>query len=90
MDGRNDEANNQYGLRNRKHNKLDYGLSINKQGSDNKEEEEEEVDRPHQRRRVDEANNGDPGENLDVPSEIDFEGELEEILNQGGRVGGHV
>ena len=72
MDGRNDKANNQYGLRNRKHNNRNDGLSINKQGSDKKEEEEEEVDHPHQRHHVDKANNRDPGENLDVPREIDF------------------
>ena len=90
MDGRNDEAKNQYGLRNRAHNNRDDGLRIDKQGSDNKEEEEEEVDRPHQRRRVDKANNKDPEENLNVPVEIDFEGNLEQILNPGGRVGGHV
>ena len=40
MDGRNDKANNQYGLRNRKHDNHDDGLSIDKQGSDDKEEEE--------------------------------------------------
>ena len=66
MDGRNDEANDPYRLRNRKHNNRDGGLSINKHGSDHEEEKEEQNDCPHQRRRVDEANNGDLGENLDV------------------------
>ena len=63
MGGRNDEANNQYGLRNRKHNYHNDILSLDKQGSNTKEEEEkeeEEVDHPHQRRHVNEANNGDP------------------------------
>jgi hypothetical protein len=76
MDGRNDKANNQCRLKNRKHNNHDGGLSIDEQGSNAKEEEEEEGDRPHQRCHVDEANNGDPGENLEVPREIDFEGDL--------------
>ena len=44
MDGRNDKANNQYKLKNREHNNLDDGLSIDKQGSDDEEEDEEEVD----------------------------------------------
>ena len=73
MDGRNDEAKNQYRLRNRKHKNRNGGLSINKHGSNNKEEEEEEDDRPHQRLRVDKAHNGDPEENLDVSRVIDFE-----------------
>ena len=88
MGGRNDKANNRYGLRNRKHNNRDGGLSINRHGSNNKEEEEEEeeeVDCPHRWRCVDEANNGDPEKNLDVPVEIDFEGNLGQILNPGGR-----
>ena len=89
MDSRNDKTNNRYGLRNRKHNSHNNGLSIDKQGSNNKEEEEEEVDCPCQRRRVDKASNKDPGENLDVPVEIDFEGDLDQILNPGGRVGGN-
>ena len=81
MGNRNDEANNRYRLRNRKQNNCNGGLSINKQGSDDteeEEEEEEEVDRPHQRRRVDEANTGDPEENLDMPVDIDFEGDLDQ------------
>ena len=86
MDGRNDKTNNQYGLRNRKHNNRNDGLSINEHGSNNEEEEEEEDNRPHQRRRVDEADNGDPGENLDMPVEIDFEGNSDKIMNPGGRV----
>ena len=90
MDGRNDEANNQYGLRNCKHNKHNDGLSMDKQRSEDNNEEEEEVDRHHQRIRVDKENNEDPEDNLDVPVEIDFEGNLKQILNQGGRVGGHV
>ena len=57
MDGRNDKANNRYGLRNPKHNSHVDGLSINKKVSHNKEEDEEEVDHPHQRHRVDKANN---------------------------------
>ena len=60
MDGRNDEANNQYGLRNREHSNCDDVMSINKQQSNNEEEdadEEDEDNRPHQRRRVDEAKN---------------------------------
>ena len=66
-------------------------MSINKHGSNDKEEEEEkEVDRPHQKRRVDEANNKDPEKNLDVPKEIDFEGNLGHILNPGGRERVHV
>ena len=87
MGGRNDNANNRYGLRYCKHNNRFDGLSIDKQGSENEYKEEEKVDRPHQRRRVDEANNGDPEENLDVPVEIDFESNLDQILNPGGRVG---
>ena len=78
MDGRNDKSNNLYGLRNRENNNRDGGLSINKHGSNKKEEED---DRPHQRRRIDETNNGDPEENLDMPVEIDFEGNLDQILN---------
>ena len=63
MDGRNDEFNNRYGLRNRKHRISNDVLSINKQRSNDKEkdeEEEDEVDRPQQRRRVYEASNKDP------------------------------
>ena len=63
MDGRNDKANNQYGLRNRKHSNWDDVLSINEQQSNNKEEDEEEedeIDHPQQMRRVDKANNKDP------------------------------
>ena len=91
MDGRNDKANNRYGLRNREHNNRDGGLSINKHGSNDKEEEEEgEDDRPHQRRRVNEENNKDPEDILDMPVAIDFEGGFDQILNPGGRVGGHV
>ena len=51
-------------------------MSINKQRSNNEEEDEEEkdeVERSYQRRRVDKANNEDPGEMLDVPRVIDFE-----------------
>ncbi len=77
MDGRNDEAaNNRYELLNREHSNRDGGLSISGEGSGNKEEDEEEEDggnRPHQRRRVDQANNEDPGEMLDVPRAIHFE-----------------
>ncbi len=75
MDSRNDKANNQYGLRNRKHINRKGGLSIHKQGSGNKEEdkeEEEEVFRPHQRRRVDQADDNNHGEVMDVPRAIDF------------------
>ena len=76
MDGRNDEANNRYGLRNREHCNRNYVMSLNKQRSSDEEEdkeEEDEVNRPHQRCRVDKANNEDPGEMLDVPRVIDFE-----------------
>ena len=73
MDGRNDEANNRYGLRNREHNNRNDVLSINIQGSGNKEDDEEEIDRPHQMRRVDEANNKDPEEMMDVPFGSDIE-----------------
>jgi hypothetical protein len=53
-------------------------LSISGQGSGSKEEGKEEQDegnRPHQRRRVDhaDADNKNHGEVLDVPREIDFE-----------------
>ena len=92
MDGRNDKDSNQYGLRNSKHNNRDGGLSINEHGSNNDKEEEEEEgedDRPHLRRRVNEENNEDPEENLEVPREIDFEGNLDQILNSEGREGGH-
>ena len=92
MDGRNDKANNRYGLRNRKHSNRDDGLNIDKHGLDNKDEEEEEeyeVNCPHQRRRVGEANNGDPEEQLDVPRVIDFDGDLEQLLNPEGRDEGH-
>ena len=74
--GRNDKANNQYGLWNREHINREGGLIINKHGSNNGDkdkEEEDEVNRPHQRRRVDEADNEDAGEVLDVPRVIDFE-----------------
>ena len=52
--------------------------TISGEGSGNKEEDKEEEDedvRPHQRRRVDQADadNKDPGEMLDVPRAIDFE-----------------
>jgi len=65
MDGRNDKNNNQYRLRNLKHNSRDDGMDReeednDKQGSEDKYKEEEEVDCPHQRRCVDEANNKDP------------------------------
>ena len=74
MDGRNDKANNQYGLRNHDHINRNGGLSINKNGSNNgEEEEEEENNHPHQRRRVDKANIKNHGEVLDVPRAIDFE-----------------
>ena len=86
MDNRNNEDNNRYRLRNHKHNICDDGLRIDKQGSEDKDDEEEEVDCPHQRRHVEEANNEDPEDNLDVPVEIDFEGNLEQILNPGGIV----
>ena len=90
MDGRNDKANNRYGLRNCKHSNRDDVLSINEQRSNDKvedEEKEDEVNRPHQRRRVDKANNEDSGEMLDVPRLIDFEA-LEQALNPEGREGG--
>jgi len=90
MDNRNDGANNRYGLRNHKHKNCDGELSINEHGSNDDEEEEEEDDHPHQRRRVDKTNNGDPEEILDVPRLIDFEGNLDQILNPRGRVGIHV
>ena len=57
IDGRNDDDNNRYGLRNREHSNRDDVYSINKQRSNNEEkdkEEEEEVVRPQQRHRVDE------------------------------------
>ena len=79
MDGRNDEAaNNRYGLRNREHSNRDGGLSISGEGSGDKEEDKEEEDggnRPHQRRRVDQADADDEnlGEVLEVPTAIDFE-----------------
>ena len=58
MDGRNDKANNRYGLRNREQRNGNDALSINEHGSNDGEEEEEEGEnnRPHQRRHVDEAN----------------------------------
>ena len=68
MDGTNDDDNNRYGLRNRKHINRNDVMSINKQRSSNEEEDEEEeeekdeVNRPHQRRHVDEADNKDAGE----------------------------
>ena len=77
MDGRNDEANNRYRLRNREHSNSDGVMSIHEQGSGNddeeEEEEEEEIDRPPQRRRIDGANDRDPEDMLDVPRHIDFE-----------------
>ncbi len=74
MDGRNDKANNQYGLWNCEHSIRDGGLIINEHGSNNGEEEEEgENNRPHHRRRVDEANDKNHEEVLDVPREIDYE-----------------
>ena len=85
MDGRNDDAaNNRYGLRNREQSNREGRLSISGEGSGNKEENKEEKDggnHPHQRRRVDEANNKDPEEMLDVPRVINFEGNLDQILN---------
>ena len=75
MDGRNDKAN-RYGLQNRKHINRDGGLSINGQGSGNKEEDEEREDEgncPNQRRRVDKADNEDAGEVMEVTRVIDFE-----------------
>ena len=57
-------------------------MSINEHGSNNKEEEEGEDDLPHQRRRVDETNNGDLEEILDVPRVIDFEDDLDQILKR--------
>ncbi len=85
MDGRNDKAaNNRYGLRNREHSNHNGGLSISGEGSGGKEEDKEEEDvgnSPHQRRRVDDANNEDPGEMLDVPRVIDFDGNSEQLLN---------
>ena len=85
----NDKANNQYGLRNRKHSNRDDVLSINEQGSGDKEEEEEEedeVDHPHQRRRVDKGNDKNHGEVLDVPRVVYFEAFA---LNQEEGEGGH-
>ncbi len=76
MDSRNDEANNRYGLWNREHINHDAGLSINGQGSGNKKEFKEEKDegnRPHQRRRVDRADNKNHEEVMEVPRKIDFE-----------------
>ena len=95
MDGRNDKDNNRYGLRNREHSNCDDVMSINKQRSndeekeEDEEDEEDEVDRPHQRCRVDKTNNEDPEEMLDVPRVIDFEDDLDQILNPEGREGGH-
>ena len=65
MDSRTGEANNQYGLRNCKHINANGGLSINKHGSNNGDEdkkEEDEVNCPHQRWRVDKANNKNHGD----------------------------
>ena len=95
MDGRNYKDNNRYRLRNHKHNIHNAGSGreeedSDKQISEDKYKEEEEVDRPHRRRRVDKEDNKDPEENLDVPVKIDFEGDLDQILNPEGRVGGHV
>ena len=62
-------------------------MSINKQQSNNKDkdrEEEDEVNRPYQRRRVDQAINEEPEEQLDVPTVIDFDGNLEQLLNPDG------
>ena len=76
MDSRNDKANNRYGLRNREHINHNDGLSINRQGSGDKEkveEEEEEGNRPHQRRCVDLADNENHEEVMEVPRVIDFE-----------------
>ena len=79
MDGRNDDAaNNRYGLRNREQSNREGRLSISGEGSGNEEEDEEEEDgcnRPHQRRRVDQADANDKnlGEVLEVPTAIDFE-----------------
>ena len=79
MDGRNDDAtNNRYGLRNREQSNRKGRLSISGEGSGNEEEYKEEEDggnRPHQRRRVDQADADDKnhGEVLDVPRVIDFE-----------------
>ncbi len=90
MDGRNDKAaNNQYELWNCEHSKRNDVLSISGQGSGKKEEdkeEEEEVVRPQQRRRVDQADNKDPGEILDVPIVIDY---AAFALNPEGTEGGH-
>ncbi len=65
MDGRNDKAaNNQYELQNRKQSNRNDVLSTIGQGSGNKEEDNEEEEAavcPQQRRRVDQADNKDPG-----------------------------
>jgi hypothetical protein len=79
MDGRNDDAaNNRYGLRNREQSNREGRLSISGEGSGNEEEDKEEEDvgnRPHQRRRVDQADADDEnlGEVLEVPTAIDYE-----------------
>ena len=76
MDGRNDKPNNRYELRNYEHSNHNDVLSISRQGSGNKEEDKEEENggkHPHQRRRVDQADDKNHGEVLDVPREIDFE-----------------
>ena len=79
MDSRNDNAaNNRYGLRNSKQSNREGRLSISGEGSGNKEEDKEEEDggnRPHQRRRVDQADADDEnlGEVLEVPTAIDNE-----------------
>ncbi len=74
MDSRKDKAN-RYELRNRKHINRNGGLSISGEESGDKEEDKEEEDegnRPHQRRRVDQADDKDPRDVLDVPRVIDF------------------
>ena len=92
MDGRNDDAaNNRYGLQNREQSNREGRLSISGEGSGNEEEDKEEEDggnRPHQRRRVDQADadNENHGEVLEVPRMIDFE---RFALNQEEGGGGH-
>ena len=76
MDSRNDEINNRYELRNCKHSNCNDGLSINGQGSGDKEEGKEEEDEgncPHQRRCVDQADNKNHEEVMEEPRVIDFE-----------------
>ena len=89
MGGRNNKANNRYGLRNRGHSKHDDVMSINGHGSndgDKDKEKDDEGNRPHQRRRVDDADDKDPGEVMEVPRVIDFE---RITLNPNGTEGGH-